>query len=156
MESLPQADGPLVQVRLHDGQTLYAVVKSRRYETDGSGWYELKIHLPSAIDVRGRLTDQPAPVVFLAPASRCEPIEGQPYDRVPTIRHDATPDWKIEEPVYFTGDIGPARIVHRGNCHAIRDVSNAATADQARAALERPDGAACPIWRPDRVLSTRS
>lgn len=27
-----------------------------------------------------------------------------------------TPAWKVEEPVYFTGEVRPARIVHRGDC----------------------------------------
>jgi len=132
-DNLPQADGPLVRVRLHDEQELYAVVKGRQREADGAWWYRLQIHLPTATSVRGRLVEEPAPVDFLAPASRCEPIEGQPYDQVPTVRHGVTPPWKVEEPVYFTGDVGPARIVHRGDCRAVRDVARSATTEQARA-----------------------
>jgi len=150
---LPAADGPLVKVRLHDGQSLYAVVKGRRKERDGTWWYELQVHLPSASEVRGRLVDEPGPVGFFAPASRCEPIEGQPYDQVPTERHGVGPAWKVEEPVYFGPQKGPARIVHRGDCRAVRDVSRHATADQARAALQRPDAAPCDICRPDRPLN---
>ncbi|SEG85360.1 hypothetical protein SAMN05216223_11648 [Actinacidiphila yanglinensis] len=93
---LPQADGPLVDVALPDGQHLYAVVKSRLRETDRSWWYRLQIHLPSGAQVRGRLVDEPAPIDFLAPASRCQPIDGQPYDRVPTERAGVTPAWKAE------------------------------------------------------------
>ncbi|MFI1098518.1 DUF6233 domain-containing protein [Streptomyces sp. NPDC020917] len=153
-DDLPQADGPLVRVRLHDGQRLHAVVKGRRREADGSWWYDLQIHLPSASDTRGRLTDVPVPVDFRAPAGRCEPIEGQPYDQVPTERAAVSPAWKIEERVYFTDDIGPARIVHRGNCRATRDRARPATPEQARAALARGDSAACQVCRPDRPLRT--
>ena len=149
---LPQADGPLVRVRLHDGQHLYAVVKGRRREADGSWWYALQIHLPARTEIRGRLTDEPSPVDFLTPASRCEPIPGQAYDQVPTDRDGVTPAWRIEEPVYFSTEAGPARIVHRGDCHAVRDVSHPATTDQARAALGREDTEPCDICRPDRPL----
>jgi hypothetical protein len=149
---LPQADGPLVRVRLHDGQHLYAVVKGRRREADGSWWYALQIHLPARTEIRGRLTDEPSPVDFLTPADRCEPIPGQPYDQVPTERTGVAPAWRIEEPVYFSTEAGPARIVHRGDCHAVRDVSHPATTDQARAALARDDTEPCDICRPDRPL----
>lgn len=84
--ALPKADGPLVRVTLHDGQQFYAVVKGRRREADTSWWYLLQIHLPAATQRLGRLTDEPAPVDFTAPASRCEPIESQAYDQVPTER----------------------------------------------------------------------
>lgn len=150
--SLPRADGPLVRVRLHDGQELYAVVLRRRRETDGSWWYQLQIHLPMATDVRGRLHDEPSPVDFLASAARCTPVEGQSYDQVPTERRGVTPDWKIEEPVYFTDQGGPARIVHRGTCRAARDMSAPATTEQARAALARPDAEPCRMCRPDGPL----
>jgi hypothetical protein len=152
-EELPQADGPLVRVRLHDGQRLYAVVRRRRREADGRWWYDLRIHLPSATQTRGRLTDEPAPVDFRAPAERCEPIAGQAYDQVPTERHGVTPAWVVEEPVYFGVDRGPARIVHRGGCRACRDLARPATTDQARTALTRPDTAPCPVCRPDRQLN---
>ncbi|NUP36763.1 MAG: hypothetical protein HOY76_06985 [Streptomyces sp.] len=149
---LPPADGPLVGVRLPDGQRLYAVVRGRRKEADGSWWYDLRIHLPSQGSQRGRLLALPAAVDFRAPAGVCEPLDGQPYDRVPTERHGVAPPWKVEEPVYFTGDVGPSRIVHRGDCRAVRDVSRPATAAQARGVLARPDAAPCPVCRPDRPL----
>jgi hypothetical protein len=149
---LPRADGPLVRVNLYDGQRLYAVVKGRRREADGSWWYALQIHLPARTEIRGRLTDEPSPVDFLAPAGRCEPIDGQAYDQVPTERDGVTPAWRIEEPVYFSTEAGPARIVHRGDCHAVRDVSHPATTDQARAALARDDTEPCDLCRPDRPL----
>ncbi len=149
---LPQADGPLVRVRLHDGQELYAVVRGRRREADGSWWYALQIRLPSPTEVGGRLTDEPVPVDFLAPAERCEPLDGQDYALVPTERHGATPAWRIEEPVYFGAERGPARIVHRGDCRAVRDLSLPATTEQAQAALERPDAVPCQVCRPDRPL----
>jgi hypothetical protein len=149
---LPRADGPLVDVTLPDGQHLYAVVRSRRREDDGSWWYDLQIHLPSQGTERDRLLAVPAAVDFRAPAGACTPLDGQDYDHVPTERAGVTPPWRIEEPVYFTADPGPARIVHRGDCRAVRDVSHPATADQARAALEHPDTAPCPLCRPDRPL----
>jgi hypothetical protein len=43
--ALPQADGPLVDATLPDGQHLYAVVKARVREPDG-WWYDLQIHVP--------------------------------------------------------------------------------------------------------------
>jgi hypothetical protein len=43
--ALPQADGPLIDVTLPDGQHLYAVVKARVREPDG-WWYDLQIHVP--------------------------------------------------------------------------------------------------------------
>ncbi|WP_225848596.1 DUF6233 domain-containing protein [Streptomyces sp. HPF1205] len=143
-----------MRVELHDGQHLYAVVKRRRRESDGSWWYDLQIHLPSATRTYGRLADEPAPVDFRAPATRCEPVEGQPYEQVPTERHGVTPDWRIEQPVYFGARRGPARIVHRGSCHACRDLSEPATADQARAALVRPGAVPCRLCRPDLPLNT--
>jgi hypothetical protein len=154
LPELPQADGPLVRVRLHDGQHLNAVVKGRRREADGSWWYALQIHLPARTEIRGRLTAEPAPVDFLTPAGRCEPIRGQAYDQVPTERDGVTPAWRIEEPVYFSTEAGPARIVHRGDCHAVRDVSHPATTEQARAVLAREDTEPCDICRPDRPLRT--
>jgi hypothetical protein len=153
--ALPQADGPLVDVALPDGQHLYAVVKSRRKEPDGTWWYDLQVHLPSQGSERGRLLVLPAAVDFRAPATLCEPIDGQPYDQVPTERPGGvTPAWKVEEPVYFTGDVGPARIVHRGDCRAVRDISRPATTEQAHAVLERADAAPCEMCRPDRPLRT--
>jgi Family of unknown function (DUF6233) len=152
--ALPKADGPLVRVTLHDGQQLYAAVKGRRRESDGSWWYDLQIHLPAANTTWGQLRDEPAPVDFRAPAGRCEPIDGQPYDQVPTERVGVAPAWKIEERVYFTDDRGPARIVHRGHCHANRDHVRPATTEQARAALTRTDAAACQVCRPNRPLHT--
>lgn len=151
-EDLPQADGPLVRVTLHDGQPLYAVVKGRRRESDGSWWYLLQVHLPAATQRFGRITDEPAPIDFTAPASRCEPIEGEAYGQVPTERIGVSPTWKIEEPLYFGTEHGPARILHRGTCHASRDLTRPATAEQARAVLDRDDAAPCGICRPDRPL----
>jgi hypothetical protein len=95
---LPAAEGPLVRVRLHDGQTLYAVVRGRQQERDRSWWYRLQIHLPAPTEADGVFSDQPAPVDFVAPAARCDPIDGQPYDIVPTSRHGVPPPWTIEKP----------------------------------------------------------
>nr|WSX72399.1 DUF6233 domain-containing protein [Streptomyces sp. NBC_00899]WSX81530.1 DUF6233 domain-containing protein [Streptomyces sp. NBC_00899] len=153
LAALPQADGPLVDVTLPDGQHLFAVVKSRRREPDG-WWYYLQIHLPSQGSDRGRLLVLPAPVDFRVPAALCEPIDGQPYDQVPTERPGVTPAWKVEEPVSFGPERGPARIVHRGDCRAARDLTRPATTEQARAVLTREDAAPCPTCRPDRPLRT--
>jgi hypothetical protein len=153
-KELPQADGPLVRVRLPDGQSIYAVAKARRREADGSWWFDLQVHFPSQGSEMGRLLALPAAVDFRAPADVCEPIEGQAYDTVPTVRAGATPAWRIEEPVYFGTNAGPARIVHRGDCRAVRDLSRPATTEQARAVLERDDTAPCPVCRPDRPLRT--
>lgn len=75
-------------------------------------------------------------------------------------RHDASlgrigvaPAWKIEER-HFTDDVGPARIVHRGHCHANRSYARTATTEQARTALDRDEAAACQVYRPDRPLRT--
>ena len=153
-QELPPADGPLVKVRLPDGQRLFAVVKGRRQEADGSWWFDLQVHLPSQGSERGRLLALPAAVDFRAPADLCEPIAGQPYHQVPTERPGVTPAWKVEEKVYFGPERGPARIVHRGDCRAARDLARPATAEQARAVLTRPDAAPCQVCRPDRPLRT--
>nr|WSX75957.1 DUF6233 domain-containing protein [Streptomyces sp. NBC_00899] len=152
--SLPQADGPLVDLTLPDGQHLYAVVKGRRQEPDGSWWYDLQIHLPSQGSERDGLLVLPAAVDFRAPAALCEPIAGQLYDQVPTERPGVTPAWKVEEKVYFGPEHGPARIVHRGDCRAARDPGHPASTEQARAVLTRADAAPCPTCRPDRPLRT--
>ncbi|MGW2841801.1 DUF6233 domain-containing protein [Streptomyces sp. NPDC001493] len=150
--NLPKADGPLVQVTLPDGQTLYAVVKARRREADDTWWYDLQVHVPSQGHERGRLLVLPAAVDFRVPASLCGPVDGQPYDQVPTERYGVAPTWTVEAPVYFGPERGPARIVHRGDCHAVGDVSRPATTDQARTMLARSDAASCHTCRPDRVL----
>jgi hypothetical protein len=149
---VPQADGPLVKVQLPDGQTLFAVVKGRRREAHRSWWFDLQIHLPSQGSEHGRLLALPAAVDFRAPAEACEPIEGQAYDTVPTERYGVPARWRIEEPVYFGTQVGPARIVHRGDCRAVRDVSWPTTTEQARAVLQHPEAAPCRICRPDRPL----
>ncbi|WP_327293011.1 DUF6233 domain-containing protein [Streptomyces sp. NBC_01198] len=150
--ALPQADGPLVKVELPDHQVLFAVVKGRRQEADTSWWFDLQIHLPSQGSERGRLLAVPAAVDFRAPAGACQPIEGQSYDGVPTERYGVPARWRIEEPVYFGTTVGPARIVHRGDCRAVRDVSRPAGTEQARTVLTRPDAAPCAVCRPDRPL----
>ncbi|WP_372440946.1 DUF6233 domain-containing protein [Actinacidiphila acididurans] len=61
---------------------------------------------------------------------------------MPTERVGVAPAWKVEERVYFTDDVGPARVVHRRHCHANRDHARPATTEQARAILERADAAA--------------
>ncbi|WP_370673347.1 DUF6233 domain-containing protein [Streptomyces sp. DvalAA-14] len=61
----------------------------------------------------------------------------------PRVRHRPhtsgpapVPAWRIEEPVYVATERGPARIVHRGDCRALRDLSRPATTEPARAVLE--------------------
>lgn len=150
-EQLPQADGPLVRLSLYDGQTIYAVVRGRQCERDGSWWFALQIHLPSSVtDDRGRMNDAPAPVDFLAPASRCTPVDGQHYDAVPTVRHDILPAWVIEK-VWPPPDEGPSLVAHRGDCRAGTGPFRPATTYQARAALGG-GAAACTTCRPDRPL----
>lgn len=137
-----------MKVGLPDGQVLFAVVKARRHEADGSWWVDLQIHLPSQGSERGWLLAIPAAVDFRAPAGVCEPIEGQSYDGVPTERYGVPARWRIEEPVYFGTTVGPARIVHRGDCRTVRDVSRPASTEQARAVLERPEAAPCAVCQP--------
>ncbi|WP_443071591.1 DUF6233 domain-containing protein [Streptomyces sp. NBC_01477] len=69
---------------------------------------------------------------------------------MPTERYGVPARWRIEESVYFGTTVGPARIVHRGTCHANHDYARPATTEQARAVLERADAAACQVCRPDR------
>ncbi|WP_333771695.1 DUF6233 domain-containing protein [Streptomyces sp. IBSBF 2435] len=138
---LPQADGPLVTVELPDHQVLFAVVKARRQEADTSWWFDLQIHLPSQGSKHGRLLAVPAAVDFRAPAGACQPIEGQSYGRG---AHRAV---RRPGPVADRGtrllrhQCRPARIVHRGDCRAVRDVSRPATTEQARTILTRPEAA---------------
>ncbi|WP_329139824.1 DUF6233 domain-containing protein [Streptomyces sp. NBC_01476] len=152
-EEVPrQADGPLVKVRLPDGQVVHAVVRTRRKERDGSWWYDVRIHVPSQVEESGRLRVAPAPVSFRVPAELCEQVPGQAYGRVPTERYGVAPDWRIERPVYIGRAPGPARVVHRGTCRAVRDMSAAASSEEARDALLRDDTVPCPVCRPDRPL----
>ncbi|SDM63831.1 hypothetical protein SAMN05216259_1019 [Actinacidiphila guanduensis] len=88
------------------------MAEGQRSAADASWWYLLQIHLPAATQRFGRPADEPALVDFTAPASRREPIEGQAYDQMPTERVGTTPAWKVEEPVHFGTEHGPARIVH--------------------------------------------
>jgi hypothetical protein len=152
---LPPADGPLALLALPDGQAVYAVVRGRRRERDGTWWYDVRIHVPSQAEERGRLTAVPAPVDLRVPASSCTPVKGQAYGAVPTERHGAAPVWRIERPVHTGGDDGPARVVHRGDCASCRGSARPATAAQARAVLRRPDAAPCAVCRPDRPLGSR-
>jgi hypothetical protein len=71
---------------------------------------------------------------------------------VPAERPGVTPAWKVEEPVCFGPERGPARIVHRGDCHASRDLTRPATTEQARTVLTRDDAAPYRLCRPDRPL----
>jgi hypothetical protein len=85
---------------------------------------------------------------LLTPTGRCEPIPGQAHDQIPTERTGVTPARWIEEPVHSTTEAGPARIVHRGNRHAARDVSHPATT-RARTPLTRNNTEPCDTCRPD-------
>ncbi|WP_051950943.1 DUF6233 domain-containing protein [Actinacidiphila yeochonensis] len=154
-EELPAADGPLVRLALPDGQRLYAVVRRRRRERDGSWWYDLQVQLASQAEERGRLVAQPSSVDLRVPAGHCTPVPGQDYADVPTERHGVVPRWRIEEPVYFGAERGPSRLVHRGDCRAVRDVSRPVSTDQAREALGDAAAAPCPVCRPDRPLMAR-
>jgi hypothetical protein len=149
---LPKADGPPVKVTLHDGQQLYAVVKGLCREADMSWWYLLQIHLPRRHPALRPLGRRTRPRRLRRP---CLPLRADRWPGVQPGAHRARrrhPGWKVEEPVYFGTEGGPARIVHRGDCHAVRDVSHPATTDQARAFLARDDTEPCDICRPDRPL----
>ncbi|MGW2277844.1 DUF6233 domain-containing protein [Streptomyces sp. NPDC001770] len=135
---------------LPDGQHLYAVVKGRRKEADKTWWYDLQIHLPNQSGEQGRLVVLPAAVTFRAPAVLCEPVDGQPYDGIPTEQHGVAPDWKVEKPLH--AGAGPSLLVHRGDCRA-QGPYRPATAREARAALDRADARPCRTCRPDRPLN---
>jgi hypothetical protein len=154
-EGLPAADGPLVRLTLPDGQRLYAVVRRRRRERDGSWWYDLQVQLASQAEERGKLVAQPSSVDVRVPARHCAPVPGQDYTAVPTERYGVVPRWRIEEPVYFGAERGPSRVVHRGDCKAVRDLSRAVSTEQAREALGDAAAAPCPVCRPDRPLLSR-
>jgi Family of unknown function (DUF6233) len=149
---LPRADGPLVDVELLDGQHLYAVLKGRFQEADRSWWYGVRIHVLSQAEEDGRLVAASLPVDFRVPADRCEPVPGQDYGRVPTERRPAAPDWVVERPA--DREPGPAWIVHRGDCRITHDPTTPTTTEKARALLQTPGTAPCPICRPDRPLGT--
>ncbi len=83
---------PQVRVRLPDGQVLLAAVRERRQEADTSWWHLLSITLIVRYEsVQGRLTAEPGPVSFWAPAAGgvVMPIEGENCSGVPTHRNSA-------------------------------------------------------------------
>jgi hypothetical protein len=86
--------GPPATVRLPDGQSVQAMVLRRIRERDGSWWYLLNVSLWTRVETRSRardrLTGEPAPTQFLAPASVVTPLDGQDYAAVATWRHPAT------------------------------------------------------------------
>ncbi|QNA74177.1 hypothetical protein C8250_021710 [Streptomyces sp. So13.3] len=92
----PQAleSGPLAAVRLPDGQTVQAIVLRRIKDRDGSWWYQLTVSLWARVETRNgsgdRLSGEPAPTEFLAPAHAVSPIDGHEYSSVATWRHPAT------------------------------------------------------------------
>ncbi|MFF3565389.1 DUF6233 domain-containing protein [Streptomyces sp. NPDC002574] len=149
-ESLPVADGPLVRLTLPDAQTLFAVVRSRRQESDRTWAYQLEISLPSLADVRGVTVALPEPVTFWVPASSCTPIDGQDYGEVPTERAARTPAWVIER---RPAPLSAAEyVVHRGDCSSGTGQRLPVDGDDARTTLQQEDAAACAVCRPDRVL----
>lgn len=86
--------GPLASVLLPDGQSVHAMVMRRIKDRDGSWWYLLTVSLWARVETRNRshdrLTGEPAPIQFLAPAAVVTPIDGQDYTAVATWRHPAT------------------------------------------------------------------
>lgn len=83
---------PQVTVKLPDGQVLRASVRQRRQEADGSWWFLVMITLIVRFQgANGRLTAEPEPASFWAPAADgvCTPIEGEDYSAVPTYRDPA-------------------------------------------------------------------
>ncbi|GAB2607163.1 hypothetical protein GCM10027168_45000 [Streptomyces capparidis] len=81
---------PVVLVRLHDGQLVDAAVLARILQDDGTWWYRLAIDLPMRVQGSdGRLTCEPCPWEFEAPADRVTARPGQDYSTVPTHRSPA-------------------------------------------------------------------
>ncbi len=63
-------------------------------DADGSWWYQLNVALWARVETHhrtaDRITGEPAPILFLAPAATVTPIKGQDYRGVSTWRHPAT------------------------------------------------------------------
>jgi hypothetical protein len=88
----PEAPGPPALVHLPDDQVVQAAVCERIQERDGSWWYRLELLLWTRVETGdGRLSGEPGPVTFLAPAAAVEPISGyeREYAELPTHRHPA-------------------------------------------------------------------
>ncbi|NEA77234.1 hypothetical protein [Streptomyces sp. SID13588] len=70
------------------------MVIRRIRDADGSWWYELNVTLWARVAVRhrttNRITGEPAPISFFAPAAAVTPVDGQNYTGVSTWRHPAT------------------------------------------------------------------
>ncbi|MFG1808285.1 DUF6233 domain-containing protein [Streptomyces sp. NPDC049040] len=151
--ALPHADGPLVDLTLPDGRHLYAVVKSRRKEPDGGGTTcrsTSPTKAATGADSRPcppQSTSTPPPPCVgrstASPTTRSRPSgPGSPRPGRSKRRCTSGPER------------GPAHVVHRGDCHAARDLTRPATTEQARAVLTRDDAAPCQMCRPDRPLRT--
>jgi hypothetical protein len=122
-----------------------------RTRLGGGCWCPL--HLPTHFLASERLECQPSPVDLRVRHGMCTIVPGQDYFAVPTGRYGVTPAWRIERPLCFDAQSGPARILHRGDCASCRDSAANATPEKARSTLLRPDAAACQICRPDREES---
>ncbi|ONK09414.1 hypothetical protein STBA_01140 [Streptomyces sp. MP131-18] len=79
-------DGPVVWLTLPDGQVVSAVVRARRREP-GGWWYAVEVPLWARVELAdGRVVAGVDPAVCWAPATACEPVEGEDYSAVPTER----------------------------------------------------------------------
>ncbi|GAB2582135.1 hypothetical protein GCM10027168_13600 [Streptomyces capparidis] len=81
---------PVAILRLHDGQVVDVAVLARVLEDDGRWWYRVSLDLPMRVQgPDGRLSCEPSPVEFQAPADRVTARPDQDYTAVPTVRSPA-------------------------------------------------------------------
>jgi hypothetical protein len=151
---LPISDGPLVRLRLPDGQQVYATARARVREGDGSWWYAVTLSVETQGTRGTALVVEPWPVQLMVPADRCEQVPGQEYGRLETLVREAPPDWLVERlPPVADPDDGPARMLHRGACPALGGAPvQAVPVAEALALVRRPDVAACTVCRPEQRL----
>jgi hypothetical protein len=150
---LPVSDGPLVLLRLPDGQRVYATARARLREADGSWWYALTLSVETQGMRGGVPVTDPWAMPLTVPANRCKQVPGQDYQALETVVREVPPDWLVEEFPAAGDDDGPARLLHRGLCPALGEVpARAVTVEEALALARRPDVAKCATCRPERRL----
>ncbi|MEV6012001.1 DUF6233 domain-containing protein [Streptomyces sp. NPDC051976] len=143
--------GPLVRVTLPDGQTVNAVMHLRVQEEDRTWWCVVELPLYDKVERARKYTAEPAPVVFDAPTTVCEPIPGQDYAGVPTERRWEPPRWVIEQRG-LTLETGPQLVVHRARCRAGGRRRTRVYWAQARTAVEQDGAEACGVCHPETTL----
>jgi hypothetical protein len=141
-----------VLVTLPDGQEIRPRLLARRQEADGSWWYVCELTLWTDVDAGGRHRAEPGPVVFAAPASACQPVDGESYHEVPTESVRQRPPFAIERRGHGTVRL----IVHRGDCHAGPGPRIGVRYHQAWTTLHQDGGEACPICHPNTALPART